>query len=330
MPLKNDIVDRERLDEIPVTILEIEKVFNSSLAWRLTVEDDAGNEFEVKIWHTHEVDLRCREGWRYVLKNGRGKHQRNDEVLLSSTDDFTVCRPDGTVELLAMGDTHIGRENRPRDAGAPYRTARQFVAAMGYAARYDVEAVIHAGDLFDDNPTPEDISIAESAFDILSRHDIPFYFIYGNHGVDIAKDFYDQLRNVTISHLDTGGVCLDGRFELFGVDNKTEENFTTAASDFATTSEINRRILVVHNEINPPRKESEILVETLCSPPEVQFDYILSGHLHDPESDAQSGTEIQYLGSTADISANRNARDQSAWLIRVGPDNVDIRRLELQ
>lgn len=329
MLLAGDIVDGERLDEILVKVLDSEEIFNSSLAWRLTVEDSAENKFEVKIWHTHDVDIWWRDGCQYVLKEGRAKHQRDGGIILHSTDDFTVYRPGDSVDILAIGDSHIGRENRPADSGAPYRTARQFVAAMGYAARYQVDAVIHTGDLFDDDPTDEDITIALSGFDILSQNDIPFYFIYGNHGIDVSRTLYDRIENLEINHLDIEGVRINDSLEILGIDNNIQEDFPGAASSFSTSSDIDRRILVVHHEIDPPREEDGIPVGPLCESPELNLDYILSGHLHDPESHTCSGTKIQYLGSTADISTKQNALDQSAWLISVTQENVDDTRVDL-
>lgn len=327
--LKDDIADGERLDEISVTVLEAEKYTSSSLAWRLSVKDNEGQEFAVKIWHTHDVDTWWREGQQYLLRNGRGKRRSDSEVLLHSTGDFTVHRPEGVVDLLAIGDSHIGRENRPKDSGDPYHTARQFVAAIGYAVRYDVDAVIHAGDLFDDNPNMEDLAIAKSGFDILGKNEIPFYFVYGNHGVDTAEEFYDEIESADISHLGTRGVRFKSTLEVFGLDNGSEEDLNTVTPDFIPSPEIDRHILVGHTEIKPPRESGSIAVEMLYTLSPVKFDYVLSGHLHDPESGTYSETEIQHLGSTADISANQNAKDQSAWLIHVTTNDVDISRLNL-
>ena len=327
--LRDDIADGERLDEISVTVLEAEKYTSSSLAWRLSVEDDEGQEFGVKIWHTHDMDTWWREGQQYLLRNGRGTRRSDGEVLLHSTGDFTVHRPEGVVDLLAIGDSHIGRENRPKDSGDPYHTARQFVAAIGYAVRYDVDAVIHAGDLFDDNPNMEDLAIAKSGFDILGENEIPFYFVYGNHGVDTAKEFYDGIESADISRIGTRGVRFKSTLEVFGLDNGSGEDLNTVAPDFVPSPEIDRQILVGHTEIKPPRENGAIAVEMLYALSPIKFDYVLAGHLHDPESGTYSETEIQHLGSTADISANQNAKDQSAWLIHVTTDDVDISRLNL-
>lgn len=329
MRLRDDIADGERLDEISVTVLEAEKYTSSSLAWRLSVKDDEGQEFEVKIWHTHDVDTWWYEGQQYLLRNGRGTRRSDSEVLLHSTGDFIVHRPEGVVDLLAIGDSHIGRENRPKDSSDPYHTARQFLAAIGYAVRYDVDAVIHAGDLFDDNPNEDDLAIAKSGFDILGKNEIPFYFVYGNHGVNTAKEFYDGIEGADISHIGTRGVRFKDTLEVFGLDNGSEEDLGTVASDFLSSPEIDRHILVAHTEIEPPRESGAISVEMLYAVSQVKFDYVLSGHLHDPESGTYSGTEIQHLGSTADISANQNAKDQSAWLVHVTADDVDINRLKL-
>ncbi len=326
---RDDIVDGERLDEISVTVFEAEKSPNSSLAWILSVKDDAGQEFEVKIWHTHDVDMWWREGQRYLLRDGRGTRRSASDILLHSTADFTVHRPEGVVDLLAIGDSHIGRENRPKDSGDPFHTTRQFVAAMGYAVRYDVDAVIYAGDLFDEGPSVEEIAIAEIGLDILGKNGIPFYFVYGNHGVDTAKEFYDGIESTDISYIGPKGVSFKGSVEVFGVDNGSKEDISSVVSDFVSSPEIDRQILVTHNEIKPPRKTGVITVETLYALSQIQFDYILSGHLHDAESGTYCETEIQYLGSTADISANKNATDQSAWLIHITSDDINSSRLKV-
>ncbi|QSG16333.1 DNA repair exonuclease, SbcD (plasmid) [Halapricum desulfuricans] len=322
-------MDGERFDEILVTVRDVKQHLNSSLGWLLTVEDTAGNEFEVKIWHTHDVDTWWREGWRYILKSGRGTRRQGGQVTLHSTKDFAVQRPEDVVDLLALGDSHIGRETRPEDTNAPYHTSRQFIATMGYAARYDVDAVIYAGDLFDDHPTTEDIQLAESGFKILAQNNIPFYFVYGNHGVTIANEFYDRIDDVEIDHLDTNGTQLNNQIALFGIDNQPEADFRTTASEVVDISGADQQILVVHNEIDPPRTESGLRLEALDPLREAEFDFILSGHLHDHESSLHSRTKIQYLGATADISTKSNADDQSAWLVRLSSETNRIERVDV-
>lgn len=65
-----------------------------------------------------------------------------------------------------------------------------------------------------------------------------------------------------------------------------------------------------------PTENTDIPVKSLSAPPDVGFDYISSGYLHDPERGTECGTKIQYLGSTVGISAKQNAMNQSAWLVR--------------
>ncbi|WP_058992320.1 metallophosphoesterase [Haloarcula sp. CBA1127] len=327
MPSKDDIADGERLERIQVRVKEAQHHSTSSLGWHLTVEDHLENEFEVKIWHTHEVDVWWREGWWYVLEQGRGARWDSGAVVLHSTADFKVSRPDNTVDLLVIGDSHIGRENRPDATGEPHRTARQFLAAVGYATRYDVAAIVHAGDLFDDAPTEEDFLIIKNAFAILAQHNIPVYFISGNHGVQLALDFYDELADAETFHLGAEGVSLDQTVELFGIDHGSPETVLSQAADISSSAAIDRQILVVHNEIDPPRQDSGIPAWKLIGASGVTFDCILAGHLHSPETATWSGTIIQHLGSTAAISAIGNAQYDSAWLVRVTPNDADLQRL---
>ncbi|MEA5386752.1 metallophosphoesterase [Haloarculaceae archaeon H-GB11] len=329
MPSRDDIVDGERLDRIQVRIKEAHKPSNTSLSWRLTVEDQLENEFEVKIWDTHDIDIWWREGWWYVLEQGRGTRWDSGAIVLHSTTDFEVSRPDNTVNLLAIGDTHIGHENRPDSTGEPYRTARQFLSAVGYAVRYDVAAIVHAGDLFDDAPTEEDLLIAETAFTILAQHGIPLYFISGNHGVQLALDFYDELKDAEIYHLGAEGVSIAQTIELFGIDHGSPETVLSQAADITSSAGIDQQLLVVHNEIDPPRKDSGIPACRLIESSGVAFDCILAGHLHSPEAAIWSDTTIQHLGSTAAISAIGNAQYDSAWLVRVTPNDINLQRLEI-
>lgn len=323
---KPDIGDECRVDNILVTILDTKKDCSSALAWRLTVEDDAGREFTVKIWHTHDVGVWWREGWQYILTEGRGKH-RNGDVILHSTTDFAVTRPDSVVDLLVIGDSHIGRETRPDDFGAPYETARQFVAAMGYAARYDVDAVLNAGDLFDDNPNEEAISVATSGFAVLAENDIPFYFVYGNHGTDVARRFFDDSVDAKTVHLGEDGHGV-GHVDLFGIDYESSTELSTDL-EFNTYPEAEQRLLLIHNEIDPPRADTGYPVEKIAEQAGIAFDCIFAGHLHAPESATSGHTMVQHLGSTADISAVDGANDESAWLVRSTPSEIDINRLQL-
>jgi hypothetical protein len=326
---RDEIEDGEMVDEIEVRVLDAHQGPTTSLAWKLTVEDQAENKFDVKIWYTHDVDVHIREGWRYVLHDGRGRKWDHSEITLQSTSDFSVTRPEGVVELLALGDSHIGRENRPKNTGSPYRTARQFLTAMGYAARYDVDAVVHAGDCFDDNPTATDCMIAENGFDILAQSDIPFLFIYGNHGVSTAKSFFDRLTDVELCHLGTEGITVGDTIELFGIDNGSEESVLDAASNFGSSQNAGNQLLVVHNEIAPPRLKNGVSLSALFERAGMTFDCLLAGHIHNCESAESKGAKIQHLGSTAELSTVRDAVHNSAWLVRVASGEVSLQRITI-
>lgn len=324
---RDAIEDREIVDEIEVRVLEAHQGPTAKLAWKLTVEDHDRNTFDVKIWYAHDVGVDVREGWKYVLQNGRGRKWGDSEIMLHSTSEFSVTRPEGVVELLALGDSHIGRETRPKDDGAPNRTARQFLAAMGYAARYDVDAVVHAGDCFDDNPTAIDCNIAEKGFDILTQCNIPFLFVYGNHGVSTAKKFFDRLTDVDLNHLATGAITVGDTIKLFGIDNGSEASVLNAASDFKSAQNAGSQLLVVHNEISPPRLTNGISLSALSEQAGMTFDGVLAGHIHSGESAESNGAKIQHLGSTANLSTVRGAVHNSAWLVRVVSGGVSLQRI---
>jgi DNA repair exonuclease SbcCD nuclease subunit len=198
---------------------------------------------------------------------------------------------------------------------------------MGYAARCDVDGVVHAGDCFDDNPTTIDCNITEKGFDILTQRNIPFLLVYVNHGVATAKSLFDRLTGVDLSHLGTGGITVGDTIELFGMDNGSEASVLNAASDFKSAQSAGSKLFVVHNEISPPRLTSGISLSALSERAGMRFDSVLTGHMHNGESAESNGAKVQHLGSTANLSTVRGAVHNSAWLVRVASVEVSLRRL---
>lgn len=328
MALRDDIEDGERLEQITVRVIEAEKMAGSTQSWRITVEDTAGQDFEVKIWGKHGSTTRWQEGIRYVLEQGIGSRW-GETVILHSSQDFRVRSPSDAVDFLVMSDTHIGREQRTEETIGPYHTARQFIVAAGYASRYSVDAVLHGGDFFDDNPSAIDLELARNGLDILRRSEIPFYYVHGNHGVTTAADVLTEDDRIDISHLDEAGVRISEGVDLYGADYSSATESSISAANFEMGSDSRHDILVTHQDLDR-FQDGTSSTESLPRSPEQEFDYVLSGHIHDPRGESCGVTEIQYLGSTAAISTNSSSMDQSAWLLRADDDGISISRLSLE
>jgi len=100
--------------------------------------------------------------------------------------DFDVQRvtPDsGPLQLLVVGDTHVGYRHRPSSTKPPWAQAvdnrRTFSRCLTRARDLGIDTVVHAGDVFDHEITQADTDHVHE--EIQRTHDagIPFYFIHG-------------------------------------------------------------------------------------------------------------------------------------------------------
>lgn len=330
MALREDIKDDQDLDLIEVEVLEADIGTGSKREYELTVADTLGESFRVIIWATHDVSIKWREGASYELSHARGDTW-NDGTnrILHSTNRFTAERIGDDVSLLVMGDTHIGREVRTNDTGAPHRCARSFLTAVSYATHFDADAVIHTGDIFDDQVTTEDIVIARSSLEILEENGIPFYYIFGNHETARGKYLLEEDYESVATQIDTEGVRIADKVEIVGSDYISSNRFSISAADFPQSPNVDKRILVLHQDLAPVRDNGDVNLRSLINPPAVEFNYILSGHLHDTEKHPWKGIDVHYTGSTAKISTKPNADDPAVWLLTVTTDGVEPERINL-
>jgi len=327
---RDSFTDGEIIEPTEIRVVEARGPYRGKQSWHLTVEDIFGQQFVVKVWRKHDWNTWWRSGWRYIVKGGR-VHQRGgkSDVVVSSTDEFTARRPDDVVTFLAMSDSHIGRECRAEDIGLPHRTVRRLLTALGYARRYSVDAVLHGGDLLDDDQRPVDIELLRDGFDILDRNGIPFYHILGNHGEVATEEILQGQSGVDITHLDQAGVQVGDFVEVFGVDHCSKTELDISPAGFCQSGTVSKHLLLLHHDLSV-REKGDVPMTAFLDPPDAAFDAVLSGHLHAPERHEWRGIPVQYLGSTAGIARAESVEDASAWLVRVTRDMVDIEQLSLR
>jgi UDP-2,3-diacylglucosamine pyrophosphatase LpxH len=320
--------DGEPIGPTEVRVIEVGGPYRGKKSWSLVVEDVLGKRFVINIWRTHDWETWWRPGWRYIIEGGRvrrGDEEGDVTVSSSSAPRLRAQYPDDTTTFLALSDSHIGREQRASDLGGPHRAARRFLTGLAYARRYDVDAVLFGGDLFDENWVPTDVDMTKAAFDLLGREGIPFYYVLGNHGTAKSRELFRSIEHTEVQHLDRAGVQV-GNVELFGVDHATEEE--VSPGDFQQSTTNAWSLLMLHHDL-AVRDSGGMAVSRFHDPPESEFELILSGHIHRPSRHEVEGTPIQYLGSTAELAAAQSADDGSAWLVRVSGDSVSTERLSL-
>jgi DNA repair exonuclease SbcCD nuclease subunit len=207
------------------------------------------------------------------------------------------------TRVIHTGDTHLGY----RQYHSPERR-RDFLEAFRRVARdaveAEVDAVVHAGDLFHDRrPELPDLLGTLSVLRELDEAGIPFLAIVGNHETKRDAQWLDLFASLDLAtRLGTEPVAV-GDVPLYGLDyvpasrrGDLDYEFEPHDSEFAA--------LVAHG-LFEPFDYGEWDAEAVLDASTVDFDAMLLGDNHAPGiKRAEDGTWLTYCGSTERASAD--------------------------
>ena len=229
------------------------------------------------------------------------------------------------TRVIHTGDTHLGYQQYHRpERREDFLDAFQQIAAD--AVSDDIDAVVHAGDLFHDRrPTLPDIMGAMSVLQTLDDADVPFLAVVGNHESKRDAQWLDLFESMGLAtRLGPEPVEL-GEIAFYGLDfvarakrPELDYEFVGHGSDHA--------VLVSHGLFQPfPHGDwdaQEILAES-----NVAFDAVLLGDNHKPQTQQVEEPHeawLTYCGSTERASADE--RDERGYNLVVFDEDIDIRR----
>lgn len=217
------------------------------------------------------------------------------------------------AQVLHTGDTHIGYQQyhspeRRRDF------LRAFERVIDDAVDLGVDAVVHAGDLFQDRrPDLADLQGVIGALRRLRAADIPFLAVVGNHEDKRDQQWLDLLAELGYAERLGAQPRTVGNLALYGLDYVPPSMRGDLSYEFAPT-DAEYAALVAHGLFEPfdagdwdPR---EILEVT-----SVEFDAMLLGDNHTPGKRRVDATWLTYPGSTERASASERA-DRGYNLVR--------------
>ena len=217
------------------------------------------------------------------------------------------------AQVLHTGDTHIGYQQyhspeRRRDF------LRAFERVIDDAVDLGVDAVVHAGDLFQDRrPDLTDLQGVLGALRRLRAADIPFLAVVGNHEDKRDQQWLDLLADLGYAERLGEQPRVVGNLALYGLDYIPPSVRGDLDYEFAST-DAEYTALVAHGLFEPfdagdwdPR---EILEAT-----SIEFDAMLLGDNHTPGKRRVEGTWLTYPGSTERASASERA-DRGYNLVR--------------
>jgi exonuclease SbcD len=230
------------------------------------------------------------------------------------------------TQLLHTGDTHLGY----RQYHSPARR-EDFLAAFRQvvtdAIEADVDAVVHAGDLFDDRqPALTDVMGALSVLRRLADAGIPFYGVVGNHESKRDSQWLDLFERMGVATRLGADPVVVGDAALYGLDFVPRSRRDQLDYEFAPVPPAAEHALLVSHGLFEPFEHGDWDTTRLLAESPVAFDALLLGDDHTPRTRRldEFDTWLTYSGSTERASASE--RDDRGYnLVRLD-DGVDIRR----
>jgi len=237
------------------------------------------------------------------------------------------------TRVIHTGDTHIGYQQ--------YHTPERredfldaFEQVVDDAIEMDVEAVIHAGDLFHDRrPELPDLLGTLSALRNLASAEIPFLAVVGNHESTRGGQWLDLFERMDLAVRLGSEPVVVGDVAVYGLDHVPASRREELDYKFASSGDASHTALVSHG-LFTPFAHATWEAETILTEATVEFDAMLVGDNHKAGVEQINETWITYCGSTERASASeREGRGYNVVAFdsdTPGPGGVDIRQRSLE
>ncbi len=237
--------------------------------------------------------------------------------------------PPVMTRVLHTADTHIGyRQYHAEERRQDFLEA--FEQVIADAIEDDVDAVVHAGDLFHDKrPNLRDLQGVIAVLADLRRHDIPFLGVVGNHERKRDGQWLDLFADLGLAtRLSTATTTVDD-VALYGLDYATpHQRERTSVSFDDPPDDATATLLVGHGILEGLPHGDWDLEETLAAS-DVDFDGVLLGDYHERVLERRDGVVVTYPGSTERTSADEtDPRGYNLVTIEAGSVSVAHRTLQ--
>jgi len=226
------------------------------------------------------------------------------------------------TRVIHTGDTHLGYQQYH----APER--RQdfldaFRAVVADAIADDVDAVVHAGDLFHDRrPELVDILGTLDVLRDLDDADIPFLAVVGNHEVKRDAQWLDLFASLGLATRLGDEPVTVGDTAFYGLDFVPKSK--RDALDYAFEPHDATFAALVTHGLFQPFDYGDWDAETVLEESSVRFDAMLLGDNHKPGvRQAEDGTWLTYCGSTERASADER-EDRGYNIVRFDRDDGEV------
>jgi len=209
------------------------------------------------------------------------------------------------MRILHTADTHLGfRQYGLQDRRDDFFKA--FEQVVNVAIETKVDALVHAGDLFDNRfPTTEDLVEIFGQLSRLKACGIPFLGVTGNHDGKRGKQWLDLFAQLGLAkHLNPTTLFDLKGVPVWGMD------YVSRHRQQVKPPQVDGGILVMHQMLDVvavPREQGELLLEELF---QCGARLILLGDYHEHKDCVwrQSDVAVSYCGSTERFSSSERDR----------------------
>ena len=229
------------------------------------------------------------------------------------------------TRVIHTGDTHLGYQQYH----SPERRA-DFLAAFEQvvddAVADDVDAVVHAGDLFHDRrPDLRDLHGTISILRKLRGAGIPFLAIVGNHEGTRGRQWLDLFEMLGLATRLGDEPEVVGDTAFYGLDHVPKSKRDALDYEFADHDR-SHAALVGHG-LFKPFEPGDWDAEEVLTEANVDFDVFLLGDNHIPDTKEVADTWVTYCGSTERTStAEREERGYNIVTFEADGETVSITR----
>jgi DNA repair exonuclease SbcCD nuclease subunit len=235
---------------------------------------------------------------------------------------------DREIRILHTADTHLGyrqyhSEVRRQDFFKAFETVIKDAVDM------QVDAVVHAGDLFDSrNPTLEDLLETMNILSRLKIANIPFFGIVGNHESKQTTQWLDLFEEMGLAIRLGKKPQLVGDVAVYGIDSVPKSKiplYDYSGFEIPESLPENCRKLLVMHQIMPPSPYPDWDCAEVLENMPFKVDAILLGDYHEYEKIKVGDTWVTYSGSTERNSASEKG-PRSYSIITLSGEGLEISR----
>ncbi|MDD4619551.1 MAG: exonuclease SbcCD subunit D [Methanosarcina sp.] len=228
------------------------------------------------------------------------------------------------IRILHTADTHLGYKQYHSEARRMDFFAA-FELVVNDAVEMQVDAVVHAGDLFDSrNPTLEDLLETMSLLSRLKAADIPFLGIVGNHESKQNTQWLDLFEEMRLAARLGKKPHMVGNVAIYGIDSVPKSKIPIFDYSGFSPAENCWKLLVMHQIMSPFPYAEWDCDEVLENLP-FRVDAVLLGdyHEHAITKNKTGETWITYPGSTERNSISEKY-DRSYNIITLSEKGLEI------